>query len=228
MTNKFKIAGIKKLRTKVGGLFNRKHLTAFIGVLLISAGLIGYAQRAQEISDTGQPIPEGIVTEDVEYPDETPIENDSYEVDNHLPRQIIIPQIGVSGYIQRVGLTSEKQVAVPTNTHLSGWYVESVLPGEPGVSLIDGHVSGRYEDGIFKQIKNLSKGDIFEIEFGDRSRKSFEVISVENHNIEDIDSRFLRPIEGIDRQLNLITCGGAFDEASRTYRERVLVQAKAI
>ncbi len=206
-------------------------MLSIVGVVLLSYGvyglLIGYTRTKNpnpELPNTNQDI-----TFDTAEPDETTVDIESeYEVPLDQPRRIIIPSLGVNGFIQRVGQTEQNKVAVPTNIHFGGWYAASVIPGQPGLSLIDGHVSGRYQPGIFKNIHKLKDGDKFSIEYGDRSQKQFEVVSKNSYSLSEINSFFLKREPSINSQLNLITCGGRFDGATQSYDERVLVVSRLL
>jgi LPXTG-site transpeptidase (sortase) family protein len=171
-----------------------------------------------------------IVTENSDDPDERKpdIKSVIYEVQSDAPRRIIIPAIGVDGFIQQVGTTKENAVAVPTNIHIGGWFDDSVKPGQNGLSIIDGHVSGRYTDGIFKRLGELKSGEKFQIEYGDRSTKTFEI--VENRKLTEADSsNFLfQKTSQINSQLNLITCGGNFDKNTEEYADRIVIVSKLI
>jgi sortase (surface protein transpeptidase) len=136
--------------------------------------------------------------------------------------------LGVNGFVQQVGTTSEQAVAVPSNIHIAGWYNQAALPGEPGLSIIDGHVSGRYSDGIFKELRSANAGSRFEIEYGDRTTKTFEIIDVIQLPEAESAAALFNKRPEIESQLNLITCGGEFDSSTQQYEERVLVISKLV
>lgn len=175
------------------------------------------------------PDPSAIVSSDVQVPDESvPSPRDSYDVAAHEPRRIVIPSIEVDGFIQKVGLNHEGAVSAPSNVNFAGWYVNSVVPGEAGLSIVDGHVSGRYSDGIFADLHQLKPGDTFEIEFGNLSRISFEVHEKRQLAATDAAGLLFERNTQITSQLNLITCGGEYDPSTETFEERLIVVAKRV
>lgn len=170
------------------------------------------------------------ITHSVDEPDETPPVEAcaAYTVPATQPRQIEIPAIGVSGCIQRVGIDQNGAIAVPNNIHLAGWYTKSAVPGGEGVSLIDGHVLGRYNDAIFANLNSVQPGDTIRIQMGDLEWREFAVLSRDIYTIEQTASEQLRQVEDAEHQLTLITCGGNWLPAEQTYDQRIVVRSKLI
>ncbi len=170
-----------------------------------------------------------VITRSTDTPDEAPVNsNATYEVARDMPRKINLPSIGASGFIQQMGIDQHTAVAVPSSIHFAGWYNGSVKPGEAGVSLIDGHVSGTYQPGIFKDLKKLRANDLFTIEYGDHSLRNFQVIAVASYDSGEAATRMLAAASGVSHQLNLITCGGTFDKATNQYEKRVIVSSRLV
>lgn len=204
----------------------------FAAMIVVGVGLltIGGIEAWRWFSTTHSATPSlstTTVTESTSTPDETPPTEacQDYTVDAHLPRKISIETIGVSGCIERVGVDQHGAVAVPTNIHAAGWYTQSVLPGEKGVSLIDGHVLGRYNDAIFAKLADVRAGNVIVIEFGDGAVKKFEVKEIDTYDLAAAQDEFLKQSPDIDTQLTLITCGGTYDSQAKTYDKRVIVRA---
>lgn len=167
---------------------------------------------------------DGVVTFSVEKPEET--EPEEYDVAPDMPKRILIPKITVNGYIQLVGIDQEYNIAVPTNVHLAGWYVNSVKPGEVGLSIMDGHRDGSSVGGIFRNIEKLVKGDEIQIEYGDGSIKDFKVVEVIQVSIEDAFDIMYEKRDSVVRQLNLVSCGGRYLREQKTYEDRIIVIAE--
>lgn len=208
-------------------------IVSIAGLILVSVSLLAYGgfMLWQWYSATNNPSPTistQSVTVSTTTPDETPPIDacKNYTVAPTLPRHITIESIGVSACIEHVGVDQNNQVAVPTNIHLAGWYTQGPIPGQQGVSLIDGHVLGRYGDAVFADLANVKANDIVKIEFGDKTVKEFEIFSSQTFSLEDSQDEFLKQVPGVDSQLTLITCGGDFDSSSQTYSDRVVVRAK--
>lgn len=103
-----------------------------------------------------------------------------------------------------------------------------VYGGQDGATLIDGHVSGPTQPGVFKHLGDLSSGDRLEVERGDGTKLGYRVAEVEEHQFADIDMRrLLKPDGDAHQGLNLITCSGRFDRATQRYTDRTLVFAVA-
>lgn len=214
----------------------RRHKPAFfIAITLVAIGLIGYGvwgfwQRHEATHTPNPVISTEVVTYSTDTPDETPPGDNcaDYTVADEQPRAIELPSLGVSGCIQRVGVDQNNAIAVPTNIHVAGWFVESPLPGDKGVSILAGHVLGRYNDAIFANLSELQPGDRIRVQFGDMSWREFEAVSSDNYSVEQASVEQYRKLDGSEHQLTLITCGGRFDAEAVTYDERVLVRARLL
>ena len=73
-------------------------------------------------------------------------------------RRLLLQVISIDAYLQNVGVDQNNQIAVPNNIHIAGWFVDSVRPGENGLSVIDGHVDGRVaNEGVLRTLKNYAR-----------------------------------------------------------------------
>jgi sortase (surface protein transpeptidase) len=167
-----------------------------------------------------------VVTDSVGIPSES--QPTEFYVPPDLPKYITIPSIGVRGYIQSVGIDKKGLIAVPTNVHIAGWYINSAKPGEVGLSIIDGHRDGTTMGGIFRKLENLSKGHQISIEYGDGRKRNFEVFDLKQLSIKDSYDFMYSRIGGVDVQLNLVTCGGKWSKEIDTYEDRIIVRAKGV
>jgi len=223
-------------RQKVIRIWNKKPslqkvlLLAGITILLIA----GFLTLLRYNATHGTPVlpnPSLTISSGSDQPDETKPSNvaqSEYTVPTDQPRRISIKSVGIDGLIQRVGLTKDNVMAVPSNVYFAGWYVNSVLPGKPGLSIINGHVSGVYKDGVFKQMQKVKANDAVEIEFGDRSSKKFIVVETKALPAKQSAQDLFTPHEGITSQLNLVTCDGKFDTTTQSYENRIIVTTKLV
>lgn len=210
---------------------HRKLLVAAscVAVLLIAFGAVQLGIRIITTTGTAPPPnPTETITRDVAQPVEKQTAYDDYSVAADQPRLIKMPTLDVVGPIQKVGLTKENAVAVPTNVNFAGWYTGSVKPGYPGLSVIDAHVSGKYAPGLFKQLPKLKAGDALQVTYGDGTVRSFEVVDGKAMPEKEAAAYMLVKRTTIDRQLNLITCDGVYDRATEQYDKRYVVVAKAV
>lgn len=194
-----------------------------------STGILLYLHDEQNATKPVKIIPAKTVVLSTNSPNEAPVSaNDFANVPADQPRQIVIPTISVSSYIQKIGVDQNDQISVPNNIHLAGWYINSAKPGSPGLSIIDGHVLGRYNDAVFKDLIKLKPGSTFSVIYGDNSKKSFIVKEVILLSVSDATAYLNNKDINIISQLDLITCGGNFDKKSQTYDKRVVVKSEGI
>ena len=211
---------------------SRRLLTHTITIVLfvIGIGLVAYSawglwERHEATSNPHPVIPAEAVTQSTDKPDETPPKcDDAYHVAAASPRKIEITSIGVDGCLQKVGIDQHNAIAVPSNIHLAGWFTESAIPGEKGLSIIDGHVLGRFNDAIFARLKELKQDETIRIQLGDLSYKTFIVQSVDSYEEKDTMNEVYKPFDG-ERRLILITCDGTYNRAANSYDKRIVVRA---
>ncbi len=105
-----------------------------------------------------------------------------------------------------------------------GWYRYGPSPGEPGSAVLAGHIASGGIDGAFRHLDRLSAGDRIVIDFDDGSAEEFvvdELFQVDKTELP-FDSVFARSGPS---KLALITCGGPFDPAARSYEDNIVVTA---
>lgn len=204
-------------------------------MLLLASSLIcfsawGFLRRYTATHNSKPIIPTETVTHSMDTPDETPPVDacDAYTAPANEPRKIEVPSIGTSGCVQKVGIDQRNAIAAPTNIHLAGWYVNSALPGEKGVSIIDGHVQGRYGTAIFTNLDRLRSGDQIKVQLGDESWREFEVVSIGTYSVNETNDELFKSANGVDKQLTLVTCAGTYNSQTKTYDKRVIVRAKKV
>ncbi|MDD3475153.1 MAG: class F sortase [Candidatus Dojkabacteria bacterium] len=211
-----------------GKRLTKVQLTALLSITFIFLGLVVLflvlkdskkGANPEEIIDSS-----GIVTISVDEPEET--EPKEYFVAPDMPKRILIPNINVDGYIQLVGIDKDYRIAVPSNVHLAGWYINSAKPGEIGLSIMDGHRDGSTVGGVFRNIEKLKRGDEIQIEYGDGSIRGFNVVEVKQVSIEDAYNLMYEKRDAIERQLNLVSCGGKYSKTQKTYEDRIIVIAE--
>lgn len=203
-------------------------LLAIAGVSLISFGAFTLLQRYRYLHKPAVVNGGQTVTTSTDRPDESDFNCDDYRVAPDQPLRITIDSINVNGCIQKVGIDQQNRVAAPQNIHMAGWYTGSAKPGESGVSLIDGHVQGRYKPGVFKKLDKLKPGDSIIVTRGDDTTSAFAVMNVRRYPADEAAAHMLAKEPDVDSQLNLITCGGAYDPALNSYEQRTIVTARRV
>jgi sortase (surface protein transpeptidase) len=148
-----------------------------------------------------------------------------YQVAPDMPRFLKIDKINVFARVLPVGKDSNHQITAPSSVHDAGWYKASAKPGAPaGASLIDGHVSGKTESGIFKQLHSITVGDEISVERGDGTVLQYEVTGKKEYDANSVDMRAaLTSSDPSKPGLNLITCSGQVQ--GDKYSKRLIVFA---
>jgi len=151
----------------------------------------------------------------------------SYTVGPSEPRYIKIPSLGVNARVRQVGMLSNGELGVPKNVHDAAWYGASAKPGQPGATLIDGHVSNWTTHGVFYDIKSMAPGDAINIERGDGGTVMYKVVKVLTYDADKVDMQAaVTPVTDGKSGLNLITCAGSVKPGTNEYDKRVIVFAE--
>jgi LPXTG-site transpeptidase (sortase) family protein len=204
-------------------------IIAFSALLLAMAGGATYVAHRPH-KQTQPPGITHVISATTDTPSEAPLTKDTYAstAAPNEPKYINLPSIQAGGFIQKMGIDQNMQIAAPSNVNLAGWYVNSAIPGQAGLSIIDGHVDGLASPGIFKRLSQLKADDQFVIELGNGTKLNYSVMSVALvANDKAVGTLFSQEPE-VHSQLNLITCGGTFNRTSKNYEQRVIVAAKLL
>jgi hypothetical protein len=142
------------------------------------------------------------------------------------PVRIEIPAIGVSAAVIRLGLKRDGTMQVPDDFALAGWFTGGPAPGETGPAVIAGHIDSRSGPAVFYRLRELRVGDRIEVLRADRTTIRFAVESVVQY------PKRAFPTEAVfgpapEPLLRLITCGGTFDRSLSSYRDNIVVTARA-
>jgi sortase (surface protein transpeptidase) len=140
------------------------------------------------------------------------------------PSRVTIASLGVDAPIVTVGLEpGTNNLQIPDIDHV-GWYGLGPSPGQPGSSVLVGHVDGNGRPGVFWRLGRLEPGDDIVVTFAGRPDRTFRVVGrrqVPKAELPpDLFSRAGPP------RLALITCGGAFNRATRHYADNVVIVAE--
>jgi LPXTG-site transpeptidase (sortase) family protein len=145
------------------------------------------------------------------------------DADQGQPAELSIPSIGVNSGIVAVGVVpGTDAVEVPPITEV-GWYRFGAVPGDPGGSVLVGHVDGNGHTGIFWNLRQLQPGDEVTVGFDNGMSRSF-VVTARAEVAKPALPSDLFSRQGTSR-LTLITCGGGFDETTHHYLDNVIVVA---
>jgi sortase (surface protein transpeptidase) len=126
------------------------------------------------------------------------------------PVRLAIPAIGVNAPVERVGITSTGDLAIPAHKPWedAGWYASGPLPGELGSAVIDGHLDrpGGYP-AVFWRLRDLHVGNEVVVVDTQGETQHFRVTAIAYYPPQSA------PIQEIfanqsGKYLNLITCAG--------------------
>lgn len=200
------------------------------GLLILGFGLILFAAVLVFRGHSIQPKPprgavEAAVKSSVKP---TPQAIASYTVPLSDPKYITIPKSRVSqARVVRLGLLGNGQIAVPNNIYDAGWYDGSAKPGQAGAMFMYGHVSSWTADGIFYNLKKLTRGDQISITRGDNTTYTYVVVSTAIYPYTSVDmTKVLAPIDSNAPGLNLMTCTGKVISGTSDFSERLVVFAR--
>ncbi len=154
-----------------------------------------------------------------------PVWQTSHAAGAVAPAGLRIPGIGVDAAVVPVGVdVGTGLTAVPEDIGRVGWYRFGPAPGEPGSAVLLGHVDSHDQGlGAFFRLSSLQPGDRVVVLLADGSSRAFTVVGRRSY------PKTALPVAVFDRtgppRLALITCGGAFDRATRHYADNVVVYA---
>jgi LPXTG-site transpeptidase (sortase) family protein len=126
-----------------------------------------------------------------------------------------------------LGVNDDGEMEAPATGDVVGWYRTSARPGQPGNSVMSGHVDWGHKPAVFWSLRNLRKGDQIKVTGSDK---------VVHKYVVEWNQSFPRntaPVERLvgpsaDSILTLITCDGAYDQRLKQYSERRVVRARLV
>jgi sortase family protein len=141
------------------------------------------------------------------------------------PTRVRITKIGVNSALQSLHLDAQGALQAPTDFGEAGWYADGTVPGDAGPAVIAGHVDSKFGRAVFYRLKELRPGDVIEV-LRASTWVAFRVTRIDRY----AKDRF--PTADVygptpDAQLRLITCGGTFDHAVKSYVDNLVVYAAA-
>jgi sortase (surface protein transpeptidase) len=138
------------------------------------------------------------------------------------PVRLRIPALRVDVPVVAVDVGTDRALGVPDDPDVVGWWRDGSAPGGPvGSVVLDGHVD-TYDKGpgaLFR-LAALRPGDAVQLVLPDGTA-DYRIAAVRSYVKADL------PADVFDRagapRLVLISCGGPFDRALRSYRDNIVV-----
>jgi sortase (surface protein transpeptidase) len=140
------------------------------------------------------------------------------------PIRLRIPAAGVDTPLVQLHRAADGTVEVPSDFGVAGWFADGPRPGQPGPAVILGHVDSRAGPAVFFRLVQLKQAAEVMVDRADGSTAVFRVSGTQRvakvqFPTTDVYGPTLEP------SLRLVTCGGSFDRAARSYRDNVIVSA---
>jgi hypothetical protein len=143
-------------------------------------------------------------------PPEIPEIRSAKSLANLIPNRLVIPAVGINGFVEPLGIRSNGDLATPAQNPWTdvGWYDLGPHPGERGSAVIDGHLDrpGGYP-AVFWRLRDVQVGEDVQVVDDGGKTLHFRVTRVAYY---PPDQAPLQDIFGNQSgtYLNLITCAG--------------------
>lgn len=206
-----------------------------VTLAMIGAGMIGASLKTTPTPRPPQPLaqagpevtPPAGTADDAPAVDGQPAGQAAAGLARSAPTSIEIPRIGVDATIMSLGTNPDGTVQVPPldKADQAGWYEPGASPGETGNAVIVGHVdSAVLGPAVFFDLGALTPGDTVTVRRADGVPATFTVDSVKSYPKTAFPTELVygpsdRP------SLRVVTCGGQFDEAAKSYPDNIVVFA---
>jgi hypothetical protein len=141
------------------------------------------------------------------------------------PTRVQIPSVGVDSTLTRLGIDAAGALVPPEDFGVAGWFTGSPAPGDVGPAVIAGHVDSRTGPAVFFRLDEVAAGSEVLVDRADGTTLAFAVTRVDRYPKDEFPTNEVYgPTPGAE--LRLITCGGEFDRAARSYADNVVVYAR--
>ena len=158
-------------------------------------------------------------------------DKDAYLVPENRPRFLTVERLGISNArILPMGVNTAGELMTPNNIYDVGWYENenAGLPGRGGTMIIDGHNGGPHVHGVFKDLPNLTEGDMITVERGDGEKFNYRVVDSVAVPLAESDKYMAVAATSPDPEkesVTLISCTGEWSDYQQTYLSRQFVRA---
>ncbi|MET9663250.1 class F sortase [Streptomyces sp. NPDC006510] len=149
-------------------------------------------------------------------------------IEGAVPERVEIPSIGVEAPVVARGLDKDGAIEPPSfdTPQTVGWYGDGTEPGAKGPALLVGHVDTETRPAVFYGLSAARPGAKVEITRADGTVAEFTIDDVQVFTRARFDAdKAYGPREDGRAELRLITCGGTYDRATRSYDANVVVSA---
>jgi sortase (surface protein transpeptidase) len=144
------------------------------------------------------------------------------------PERLAIASLDVDMPVEAVGVQDTGEMEIPERPSVAGWYRFGKAPADAeGTTVIAAHVDDReYGVGPLAKLREAREGDEVAVTDADGTVTTYVTESVTYIPRAELPVEELFTREG-PRTLAVITCGGDFDQQTRTYSDNVVLIARA-
>ncbi|MFI2613377.1 class F sortase [Streptomyces sp. NPDC018584] len=144
------------------------------------------------------------------------------------PARVAVPSLKIGAPVTARGLDARGAIDPPpfAEADAVGWYGGGTRPGAPGAALFVGHVDTETDPAVFYDLSAARPGEKIDVTRDDGTVAQFTIDDVQVVTSDRFDAKkAYGPHEEGRAELRLITCGGTFDRATRSYTANVIVSA---
>jgi hypothetical protein len=140
------------------------------------------------------------------------------------PVRVRVPALGLDATVRPVGVAADRQMRLPVDPRVLGWYRFGPAPGDGGSVVLAGHVdSRRYGVGPLASLQTIDVGELVEVVTGSGEVRPYRVDSIERFDRQALPAAvFART--GPER-LRLVTCTGPYLPDAGGYQQNLVVTA---
>ena len=172
----------------------------------------------------GAPFPLLVAGGAVAAAEHTPVRRLLAPADAREPVHLSVPTVGIETALTAIDLDAAGALVPPSDDGLAGWYRSGPVPGDAGPAVITGHVDSVAGPAVFFRLRQVAVGDPVSVVRADGTTARFTVTRVARYPKDAfLTAEVYAPTVG--PELRLITCGGVFDRAARSYLDDVVVYA---
>ena len=191
-----------------------------VGAILLTTGL-NHEVSAPRVHSAGQLDPSTAT------PNTSASASQTRPLGPSHPIRLRIPVLGIDTPVNPIGLNRDGTLAVPQpGPHLNqaAWFKNSPTPGQPGASIIEGHVDSAEGISVFWKLGDIKPGNQIIVDRGDGSRLVFTVNAVRDYPKSRFPTMAVYGSELSQPTLRLITCSD-FDPTIRHHTGNEVVYA---
>ncbi len=145
-----------------------------------------------------------------------------------VPTRLKVPSLNIDAPVESVGQKADGTMGTPSTFTSVAWYAQGAKPGGPGNAVFAGHVNNALTaSGVFSHLSQIKLGAAVQVAGKDGRTLNYMVSSIEEYAVATAPAEAIFATEG-PSQIILVTCEGAWDEATHSFTKRLVVVAKRI